>query len=236
MTMELTQYQGENVSGLVRLAIEQNVSVEMLERLVALQERVTERDARAAFFKSLTDFQAAVPPIPKTGKIPDNNGNVRSTFAPLPVIAETIREPLSKHGLSYSWRSEDDGEFVTVICTLRHVDGHSESASFKCRIRDAAAPKMSGVQISGSAHSYGMRYSLIQVLGLTTADEDTDGSGAGPEFLNEDQADQLDSLMNEVKVNRPKFLEVLGVKSISEVTVDKLPYAIRLLEEKRRRG
>jgi hypothetical protein len=74
------------VSGLVRLAIEQNVSVEILERLVALQERVTARNAETAMAEALAAFQATCPPIPKTITAEVRKNGVKAyeyQFAPL---------------------------------------------------------------------------------------------------------------------------------------------------------
>lgn len=225
-----------NVDPLLRMALQNGASVETLERLVALQERVADRNARMSFVRAMADFQAEVGPILKTHVIPDNYGNERSRFAPLNVIADAIREPLAKHGLSYSWDSQDDGEFTEVRCTVRHVDGHTESASFKCRTKDAAAPKMSGVQISGSARTYGMRYSLVQALGLTTAEQDNDGNVQGPtERITKGQLADLESLIEEVGANRKKFLEWLKVEELADLAASRLSVAVRELEDYRRK-
>lgn len=226
-----------DITSLVRYALEKEVPVEVLERLVALQERVSDRNARMAFVRAMSAFQSEVGPIFKTGVIPDNHGNERSRFAPLPVIAETIRDPLAKHGLSYSWDSTDDGEFTEVRCTVRHIDGHSETASFKCRTKDAAAPKMSGVQISGSARTYGMRYSLKQALGLTEKGEDNDGNVPRTyETISDKQEADLQALIEEVGADKAKFLEWMGVESLSDIPAAHLETAVRSLEKKRKKA
>lgn len=247
MTMEITEYREPagiapadegQVSGLVRLAIEQNVSVEMLERLVALQERVTDRNARTAYMTALANFQAECPPLPKS-KVVDyttrSGVRINYSFAPLDVIADTIRPHLARNGLSYSWDSEIADGQLAVTCTVRHVEGATGTATFRCKIDDAGSSTMNGPQKAGAATSYGQRYSLIQALGLTTADEDRDG---GPqhdsvETISREQAADLTALIDEVGVDHGKFLKWAGAASIEEVPLAKLGEAIANLEARR---
>jgi hypothetical protein len=247
----LARAEPEQVSGLVRLALEQGVAVDVLRDLVALQERVSDRQARAAFFAAFAAFKAELPPIPKTGGIDrkvERDGSVtyRSRFAPLPVIAEVIREPLARHGFAYWWSSEVDGSGVcTVRCHVHHIEGHSIVSEFRFREQDAKAPGMSGVQASGSARSYGERYSLIQALGLTTADVDDDG---GPpeerEPVSVEQEANLAALVREVfGDDEPRLAAFLGhvgkvnrceVNSLAEIPADAYRQALGWLEDKRR--
>ncbi len=226
------------ISGLMKLALEGNHPVEVLERLVALQERVTDRNARMAFIQALHAFQREVGPVPKTKAIEvDQSGTkvVRSRYSPLNVIADHIREPLARNGFSYWWDSSIAGDIVDIRCTLQHEDGHSQTSSFSFPVKDAAAPKMSGVQIAGSARTYGERYSLIEVCGLTTADPDTDGAGE-VEYITEGEAADLDALIQEVGADKKKFLKVYGVAHLEALPKNLLHPAIRTLEERRGRG
>ena len=227
----------QETTSLVQLAIERgNVDVEVLERLVALEERVSERRARKAFFDALARFQAEVGPITKTKIIPDNSGNERSRYAPLSAIAEHIRGPLSRNGLMYSWDSSVDADGVVDIwCIVRHVDGHEERSRFSFFVKDAAAPKMNGVQIAGSARTYGERYSLIQALGLTTADPDDDGNGVAPaEPITEAQEADLNALIDETGADREKFLAFMGVESLSALPAARYQQAVGALRRKRK--
>lgn len=237
---EIEHHHASADESLVRLAIEQKVPVEVLERLVALQERAQERSARAAYFDAMAKFQSEVGPVPKTGVIavPNRDGTkeVRSRFAPLSAIAEHIREPLTRNGLMYSWDSTLEDGMVDVRCTVRHVDGHSETASFTFKASDASAPGMNGVQVAGSARTYGERYSLIQALGLTTADPDDDGQGAGldaGDVITPEQADTIRSMIEEVGADEAKFLRWLKVESVDAIPASRAKEAVTALERKR---
>lgn len=223
----------EDVSELVRLAITEKVPVEVLERLVALQERVMERDARAAFFAALNAFQEECPEIAKVkeAEITTKGGSTYSyTFAPLPEITRTIRPVLKKHGLSYSWTtdpSENPG-VLNVVCILRHVEGHEERAVFPVPTQTNAA--MSAAQKNGAALTYGRRQSLEAVLGLTTSD-DVDGANP-PEPLSEDQIEEINNLVTRSGADFQKFLAWVGVESLADMTKDQFPKAKRALQQK----
>lgn len=208
-----------DVPSLVRLAIEQGVEVEVLERLVALQERVTDRNARTEFFKSLKAFQDDCPPLYKseTAKIATSGGGSYSySFAPLDKIAKTVRPVLDKHGLSYSWTTEPSGDVRTlnVVCILRHVDGHEDRSMFPVPTETKAA--MSGAQKHGAALTYGQRMSLVSVLGITATD-DVDGA-EGVEPITQDQIAELNDLIDSSGSDFKRFLAYMEVENIGEIT------------------
>lgn len=225
------------VSDLVRLAIERGVDVEVLERLVALQERVTERNARAAFFEALASFQEECPEIPKsaTAKIATRKGGAYSySFAPLEAITRTIRPILRRHGLSYSWDVEPGQGGLHVVCVLRHIEGHEERAMFPVPTGTDAA--MSEAQKHGAALTYGKRQSLTSVLGLTTADPDADSPAGRPsssETISDRQAADLSALIDEVGVDRQRFLRWLGVSDLAQLRASDYSRAVNALERKR---
>lgn len=229
---------------LVQLAIEKGVDVEVIERLVALQERVTERNARAAYFEALANFQEQCPEIPKN-KTADivskrSGGKFSYTYARLEDITRTIREPLRQCALSYTWDVSLDSGALVVTCIVRHVDGHSERSSFPVPVDKS--DRMSDAQATGAALTYGRRQSLIAALGLTTADEDTDGvSGRGrkqasadePERLTDQQLADLSALIEDVGADRRKFLAYLRVEKLEDVHPREYARAIEALEAKR---
>lgn len=232
---------GTDVTSLVELAIREKVPVEVLERLVALQERITDRNARAAFFQAVADFQDRCPPIlkTKTAKITARTGGVQFSydFAPLEEIAKTIRPLLRELGLSYSWTVDDEPKKLKVTCTLRHTEGHETSSTFPVPVESAAA--MSDAQKYGSALTYGKRQSLTSVLGLTTADKDTDAAQAeaeneSPELITESEAADLSALADEVGGNHSKFLAMFGAQKFGDIRKSDLATARRALEQKRK--
>lgn len=231
---------GAQASSLVRLALERGVDVGVLERIVALQERVTLRDAEVALAQALSAFQAACPPIPKN-RVAEvkKDGVLQYTyrFAPLEEIVRVIRPFLTLHGLSFRHDGEVSENAVKSICTVQHIAGASRSATFTGPI-DTSGGK-NPIQQVASARSYGRRYSLIDALGLTT-EEDDDGAAAGgtaksTETITESQAADLTALCDDVGAERSKFLKFMAVESFGEILASQHSRAVKALESKRER-
>lgn len=228
----------EEAGSLIRLALEKNTPVEVLERLVALQERVSDRNARTEFFDALAKFQDEMPEIrkSKTAKIATRTGGEYSyTYAPLEEITRAIREPLHQLGLSFAWTTEGmEGGNLNVVCVLRHIGGHEERSTFPVSTVTSAA--MSEAQKHGAALTYGKRQSLTSVLGLTTADDDVDGvdpKDATP--VTEDQMAELRKLIKEAGADEARLLAWVGVESFEEIPEGDLPRLRQFLEEKKAR-
>jgi len=222
---------------LLRLAIQEGVPPELLERLVALRERVSDRDAEMAMARALSAFQAECPPIPRVGRaIVMKNGmkQYEYRFAPLDEIVRVIRPHLTKHGLSYTHDSAIVGGEVEVTCTLQHVERATRQATFRGPVDNSGGKNpLQGV---GSARSYGRRYTLVDVLGLTT-EEDDDGVGAGADggggTITEEQAADLRALGDEVGQDWGKFLAWAQIERLEDLPAAKLAQATRTLQAKR---
>lgn len=225
------------ITDLLRLAVDKGTSVEALEKLVTLHERVADRMAAQEFAAALARFQRVCPVILKnvTAQIATKSGAKFSyKYAPLDDIVAVIREPLHAEGLSYSWDSSVNKErgMLKVVFTLTHVNGHSRSASFEIPWETEAG--MSSQQKFAAALTFGQRKSLEQGLGITSG-EDTDG--ADPErfeTITESQAADLDAALQEVKADRVKFLKWMKVAKLSDIRVADYRSALAWVEERRR--
>ncbi len=221
------------VMDLLQAAVDKEVSVETLERLVALHERVSDRQAAQDFAAAMADFQKACPPIPKTStaNIATKSGARYSyTYAELDQIARVIGPFLHERGLSYAWDCEVVEGMLKCICTVTHTAGHAKTGSFICPIDERA--QMSGPQQYASSLTFAQRKSLSQVLGLSTTDHDTDD--VEPEAITEEQAIMLRELMDESGADEAKFLAYMGVESLAEITDNTFEAAVAGLEAKLR--
>lgn len=160
-----------NPSALLQLAVQQNLDIDKLEKLMQLQERWQAQQARKQFLGAISQFQAICPAIEKTKKVAF--GNTKYSYAPLGDIAATIKKPMSDNGLSHRWEIGEDADNIVVTCIISHINGHSERTIMKGG-KDGSGNK-NAIQSSGSTVSYLQRYSLIGALGISTADEDMDG-------------------------------------------------------------
>lgn len=227
------------IMDLLRHAVDAGASVEALERLVALKERLDRESARRAFAAALAAAQAEMPEVPRRHRaeiVSRSGARYSYSYAALEDITRVIQPVMRRHGLSYAWDVTQAEGALLVTCVLRHVDGHEVRAGFPVPVDTAA--RMSAAQQNGAALTYGRRQSLIAVLGLTTADEDVDGVGDGLEAgtITPQQAADLDALIDEVGADRQKFLGWAGVERLEDLTTAKYQAAVRMLERRRQQG
>lgn len=165
--------QSTEIDALIQKGLESNASVETMERLFALYEKVKADKAKTEYVRSLSTFQDSCPVITKTKKVLNKDGrSVRYMYAPLDSIVEQIRKPLENNGLSYTWDVKNDENMITAIAKVTHIMGHSETSSFSVPID--SNQYMTSPQRYASALTFAKRYSLCNALGISTADEDTD--------------------------------------------------------------
>jgi len=159
---------------LIEAAISQNADIDRLEKLWELQQRYEASEARKAYNTAMAAFRAECPKIEKNKRVAfaTQRGNTQYRHATLDHAIEVIQPILAKHGLSYSWRTEQKGSLITVTCIVTHIAGHSESTSMFGE-PDTSGTKNS-IQAVGSTVTYLQRYTLFSILGLAAGD-DTDG-------------------------------------------------------------
>jgi hypothetical protein len=223
------------IGGILRLAVERNVSIDTIERLVALKERADERTAAAEFNHALAAFQAECSSIPKTSRAKittKSGGQYEYSYAELDQIARTTRPLLTKHGLSYSWDSDLQGNKLVCTCTIRHVGGHAQAAKF-CTVTDTISA-MSDQQKVAAALTYARRQSLIQALGLTTTEKDTDG--ASEEKITEKQAHIINEWVESSGADLGRFLKYMNAHSVAEIHARDYDKAITALTKKKAGG
>lgn len=161
-------------------AIEKGLPVETMEKLFALREKVKAEQAREAYVDALSTFQSNCPVIAKTKKVFNKDGqSVRYMYAPLDTIVEQIKKPLAESGLSYSWEVENKEGLIRATAKVTHRLGHSETSSFEVPIDKEGF--MTAPQKYASALTFSKRYSLCNILGIATGEEDTDATDVGKE-------------------------------------------------------
>jgi hypothetical protein len=217
-------------------AIASGAGVDVLERLMSLQERWQAGEARRAFDEAMAAAKSEIPVIAKNREVDFTSGKGRTNYRheDLAEIARTVDPILSKFGLSYRYKvSSAPNEPVTVTCIVSHRSGHSEETTLTAG-RDESGSKNS-IQSIGSTVTYLQRYTLKAALGLAASTDDDGGASETPDFINQDQLSQLIELAEEVGANKEAFCKYLRVGSIAEIPADQFQHAVNLLEAKRSR-
>lgn len=211
-----------------RAAMNPQVDMDKMERLLEMQQRIVARNAQAEFAAALADMQAELPVIKERGK----NTNTGSKYALWEDVNEQIRPILGKHGFSISFRTKTEGDFVAVTGVLTHRSGHSEETTFTLPVDKG--PGRNLVQAHGSSISYGKRYTAAALLNLTSRGEDDDGNGAdAPPVVSEEQAQNIRDLIQAVGADEAKFLQYLKVPSVSAIPAKHYQRAVDALNAKR---
>lgn len=150
-------------------------------------------------------------------------------YEDLAQIASEVDPILAEFGLSYRYRSSQEGNKLTVTCVIAHRDGHSEETTLSAAYDESG--NKNSIQAIGSTTTYLQRYTLKLALGLAAAKDD-DAQKAGVEFITEKQAADLQAKAEEVGANIPNFLRYLKVSSFDQLPVSKYAAALRALEQK----
>lgn len=160
-----------NPEQLITIALTSHASIDVLERLMALQERWLAQAAKEGFFAALVRFQKTVPGIRKT-KQALFDGKLQYKYADLSDVINTIKDSVFDCGIAYQWKIEDEpNEKIKVTCLVTSC-GHTEATAMSAT--PDASGKKNPIQARGSAIEYMKRYTLAGALGLSIS-EDNDG-------------------------------------------------------------
>lgn len=224
----------ETLSIIERVALDPRVDVEKLERLLAMKERVLADQRRVAFVEAMSRLAPTMPEIDKNGRVTfegkgDKPGMDRR-YARLEDIDRAIRPLYSKEGFSLSWNTQpgENGK-IRVIGTLSHSGGHFEQRQLDLP-HDSSGAK-NPIQAVGSTVSYGKRMITTMFFNLIARDEDTDGNNLNT--ITDDQVKDLQAAMDELKMNKQRFLLFMGVGAVNDILARDWGKAMNAVEVQR---
>lgn len=151
-----------------RVVLNPEADMDKLDKMLDMQERILNRNAKQAFTADLAAMQAELPLVGKAGQ-----GHNQARYAKLEDINEAIRPTLQQYGFAVTFRTKQSDKAVTVTAILSHKLGHSEETDLILPL-DTSGSK-NAVQAVGSTVSYGKRYALCALLNISTGD-DADGN------------------------------------------------------------
>lgn len=231
---------GALMSFIEKAAQDPNVDVEKMERMLAMVERVSAKNAEQAFAEAMNEVQQEIRPIAADG----NNPQTHSKYATYNALDKKLRPIYTKHGFSLSF---DTGEapdlMVAVLCHVSHKGGHTRT--YRALIpADGKGAKgndvMTKTHAVGSAMSYGMRYLLKLIFNVAIGEDDDDGNMAAAQTVSESQAADLTALVEEVGADVPAFLKYLSkrgkltIAKIEDIPAVMFKDAVAALEAKRK--
>jgi len=164
-----------NPMELIQAAVKSGASMDVLERLMNLNDRVKADMAASAFRDAMAAFQAECPVIIKKKRVFNSEtkgGKERYRYAPLDDIVKQTHELIGKHGFSYNIQTEQHLEPPSVqsTVTISHIAGHTEKSSFTVPVDKDAY--MTEPQKWLAAASFAKRIAFSNAFGILTGDED----------------------------------------------------------------
>ncbi len=165
-----------NPQALIKHAIDKNLDIEKMERILAMRKELKDEFARDEYFRNLALFQKEIPIIKKKKIVYEKGGStkVRYKYAPIEEIIEQVKNVLEKFGFSYTFKTKQNNGDFTTICQSYHELGHKEETEFTIPIGKSGF--MSAPQEVASASTFAKRYAFCNAFGIVTESEDNDAN------------------------------------------------------------
>lgn len=228
-----------SIPALLRGVIQAGITsdtVAVMKDLLAMNERIEERDAEKQYNIAFVKLQSETGKIEATKAVhnsEDKGGGVRYYFAPFEEIMDKVQPLLTHHGFGIEFDSEVAEGRLLAICTLSHVAGHSRSSRFA--VRYSKPPGSSDAQGDMSTLSYAKRGALCSRLNIRIGgmdddariEDDTDGA-----TINFKQAAELMEWAEELNADIPAMLKWAGADTFENIPEIKYAGLVALLKKK----
>lgn len=222
------------VAMMERLALNPDLPVDKLEKLLEMQLKVRALEAETAFNAAMTAAQSEMRRVSADA----NNPQTNSKYASYGQLDKALRPIYTKHGFAVSF---DEGpapskEEVLALAYVSHAGGHTRTYRKTMPIVTTGIKgntMMTATHGAASAGSYAKRYLLKDIFNVAIGEDDNDGNGIVGPKITEKQAADLEALIEEVKANKAAFLKTCKIEHVEDLPLAKLKGAIERLEAKR---
>jgi len=211
-----------------RAATDPNVDIDKFERLIALRNSESERQAKMEYDSAMSNLQYELPTVAERGEISVSN-TVRSRYAKFEDINEAIRPHLKTHGFAISFKSNFEDSMLLITGIISHKMGHREETTMKLPF-DTSGSK-NNVQAIASSVSYGKRYVLCMLLNISTGGEDDDGGSF--DTIDIETSAWIKGELQQLKVNVKAFCSYVKCGDVDSMSEKQLPIAKAFIKQKR---
>lgn len=224
------------ISSIMQIASDPSTDVEKVERLLDVQIKLMDRQAKMDYDNALARVQADMPRIKGRGEIKNKSGITTATFLRYEDIDREIRPRLQNEGFSLLHDRKDVNNKMIVITTLKHRNGHQESVEIPLPY-DAPNAMKNAVQAAVSTYTYGKRTNVCSMLNIVQEGVDDDGQNADANPITDEQAqfikDKLRTLYDAGKnIDTKRFLNYIGASSVETIPMKRHEEALELLSRK----
>lgn len=220
--------------------IQQGADLGSVKEMLAVSKELAADQARRAFDAALSAAKAEIPVILKNRTVgydhKDGSGQTSYRHEDMGEIARTVDPILSKHGLSYRFRTSSEiGQPIVVTCIVAHRDGHAEENTLTAGRDDSG--KKNALQQVGSTITYLQRYTLKAALGLAAAADDDGKSVGAANAISEEQRAELERMLTEAGASIDEFCAYAKIETLADLPAAKFEVAKqRILNRKKGAG
>lgn len=237
------------VAMIERIAMDPNIPIDRLEKMLAMKERMEDRDrervredreyaSKTAYFAAMSACQKELPVVTKNRR----NEHTRSNYADLAAIEEQAMPIIYRHGFGVSFQPDGYNELgeLRIKWEISHSGGYVRNGDGAIPV-DAAGSKgntnKTGTQAFGSTATYGRRYLLCMLFNISTGD-DRDGNADrttndNQDRITPDQVKTILSLLEETDSDIEKFCEIGKFDAVPEMFASQYESAVNLLNQKK---
>lgn len=219
--------QSENTSitplDMLNNAVSGGADLEVISKLMDLQERYEASQAKKAFVVAITDFKKNAPEV-RRNKF---NKQFKSYYASKSDLVNTVAPVLAEYGLTHRWGIDQKTApgMVGIYCILTHELGHSEKAEMSAPADDSGAKNI--IQQIKSTKTYLEVATFESVTGMASVDDPTDDDGNGfkqDEHINKTQIKAIEDALKANGKSKDQFIEWLVYKGLAnDITIEQIP-------------
>lgn len=215
-------------------AVQRGADVAVIERLVALKERVDRNEAEKAFYDAKYKLHAKLPQIEQSGRVMVR-GSLRSRYARYEDIDVIIRPLLEEFGFSIDFDGQRmEGQNLIMTATLAHSLGHKETKTLPIPFDKTVAEFGNSTQAMKSTVSYGKRTLVEMLLNIIERGVDDDANMGRNQAISDEQVMTIETLIKDTKSDLAGFLRFIGADSVKQIRVGDYAKALAALEKKRK--
>jgi hypothetical protein len=219
-----------------RLAMDPNVDIEKLQKIIDMKNREEDREAERAFNADMVAAQADIEMVVKNRE----NQQTKSNYADFGAIVKMTKPHYTKHGFSisfYQGESAPDG-YIRVMADIMHRDGCTKTRHKDVPIDlTGIAGKVNKTKVHAEASSfmYGKRYIICDVFSIPTGDDDDGNAAGGVHYLEGDALAHIADLHKQLynNPNDPKFFKFAGSTGWNDIPAENENKILEMLNERK---
>jgi hypothetical protein len=222
------------INMLERIARDPTVPMERLERAWQMRKEIQLEAAEEAFNEAMATVQGSMRAVAADA----NNPQTRSRYASYFALDKAIRPIYSTEGFGLSFNTEDGAptDHIRVVCYVTrgkftrkyHVDMPADGKGAK------GGDVMTKTHAAGAAMTYGQRYLLKMIFNIAIGDDRDGNTVSNGSAISQEQAGDLQALIESVSADKAKFLRFFKIESLSELPTKRYQEAVNMLNAKAR--